>query len=350
MSATSNLYLTEDRIRAVVRDTPRFAQKARGAARKGSYLSIPHVAWRIAAGGSLINYMGDQFDSSMGPGAGQHMADSSRLRWLLEILERGTIEEVIGVEQRGLAEINSKGLDPVATSGIRGSMELQIAHLRSIPQREIDAVMSCLDEIATIHAGSVRTIRLRHELAERERLVHEAGSLRTGDPSRPQLTEERVHWVLGVLSQLIPGPKKFAIVLRDSPYMSHNRTAAQLFPVSVMKKITAQGEDPDAFARDLFWIRLIAVNVGRADSIDTSIAELMTKQGADAWLNPAEAPAKARQRAEKFAAMMSLPLETLCRIGRDEEAVIRSLLDVINDVLRRARETPPSRRGKAFKE
>jgi hypothetical protein len=148
--------------------------------------------------------------------------------------------------------------------------------------------------------------------------------------------------VLEVLPSLLPGTRTLILTIVDSPYVMYGKPAEKVLSKSVMKKLAAQGENPDDFARDLFWIRLIASQLHNSATIDTRIAEALPLQDAKAWMNPAAPPASARERAAKFAAMMSLPLELLCRVSPDEEAAVASLREEIAATLGQFRFQPRS--------
>src|SRR5689334_14163512 len=100
-----SLHLTEERIRSLVSETARFARKVRSRRGRGTPLAVPDSMPDVAAGETLINLMGDQFDAVLGPGAGQFMADSTRLQWLLQILERGSVDEALAAQERRWSRI-----------------------------------------------------------------------------------------------------------------------------------------------------------------------------------------------------------------------------------------------------
>jgi hypothetical protein len=337
MDDPSDLYLTEDRIRAVAREASHFYKKARSRAGQ-SMLQVPSTMPDIAAGETLINVMSEQFDATMGPGGGRFMADSTRLQFLLGVLEQGTVGDAVAALKRRTSRFDTSRIDPALVSMMRGNEEIHEARLRAIPQSEIDAVLACLDEIATVYPGQAQSVRARHNPAVRDGLEQAAITLRTGDPSRPQLTEDRIRRVLDVLSAIVPGPKMLVRSLHDGTFALYGKTAAQLFPKTTVKKIRELGEDPDVFARVFGWLMLIAGNIGRGDSIVDRIRDVLPKQDPEAWMSAAHTPAAARARAERFAAMMSGPLELLCRVGYEEEAAVKSLLGEIQARLRSARQ------------
>jgi hypothetical protein len=337
MDEPLELFLTEDRIRALVRDATHFYKKARSRSGRTMH-AAPSKMPDLAAGETLINVMSDQFDATMGPGGGRFMADSTRLQFLLGVLAHGSIDDAVAAFERRARRIDTARINPEFVGMMRDNQAIHEARLRAIPQFEVDAVLTCLDEIATVYPGQAQTVRARHNPAIRDELQQAAIALRTGDPSRPQLTENRIRRVLDVLSAIVPGPQMLVRPLHEGTFALYGKTAAQMFPKTTVKKIRDLGEEPDTFARDFGWLMLISSNIGQGDSITDRIRDVLPKQSADAWLMAPLAPAEARERAERFAAMMSGPLALLCRVGHEEEAVVKSLLDEIQHRVRSARQ------------
>jgi hypothetical protein len=175
-------------------------------------------------------------------------------------------------------------------------------------------------------------------VAERAKRLEAAKSHRQEDPSRPQLTAERVRRVLDVLEAVVPGPMMVVRTLNEPGFVLQSQTAKKMFPATTLKKIAAQGEDPDVFARDYAWMRIISDNIGRGDTIDERIREMIPYQKAESWLIAAHSPAFGKKRAEKFATAMKGPFELLSRVGRDEEGAVLSVIDEIQARLRAVRE------------
>jgi len=337
MDEPSELFLTEDRIRALVRNASHFYKKARSRAGRTMH-AAPTEMPDLAAGETLINVMGDQFDATMGPGGGRFMADSTRLQFLLGLLAHGSIDDAAAAFERRANRIDTARINPAFVGMMRDNQAIHEARLRAIPQYEVDAVLACLDEIATVYPGQAQTVRARHNPAVREGLQQAAIASRTGDPSRPQLTEDRIRRVLDVLSAIVPGPQMLVRPLHEGTFALYGKTAGQMFPKTTVKKIRELGEEPDTFARDFGWLMLISSNLGQGDSITDRIRDALPKQSAEAWLMAPQAPAEARARAERFAAMMSGPLALLCRVGHEEEAAVKALLDEIQQRVRSARQ------------
>jgi len=331
MTHAHDLYLTEERIRAVVTGTAHFTRRLRN--RRSTGMPVPDVVPDFAAGETLINHMGEAFDAVAGPGAGRYVADSARLNHLLNILSEGTIEEVVAGRQERIAHAELRGLAPDLLAGMRASSALVVAQLRAIPQSELDAVFACLDEIEPLHPHDVARIRLRHDPEVRERSLREAAALRVGDPSRPPLTDERIRAVLEVVRRLLPGAGKLrAVWASGGTYDGYGKSAVQLVGAAVVKKIAAAGADPEALVRDLWWTQLITRLIG-GRGMDEALAELRLEQSPAAWLSPYDRPGRAKKRAEFFASAMSFPFEMHCRITRDEEESVGRLLGEIRSIL-----------------
>jgi hypothetical protein len=329
----SDLYLTEERIRAVVRDAPFYMKKARSKAGRTTMLSVPETLPNLEAGETLINVLGDQIDAVVGPGGGRWMADNTRLLWLLSVLAKGTREEALATEELRWRRLAASGLAPALIEGMRVNAELHERRIRGIPQFEIDAVMSCLDLIQPLYPGQVKDDRIRHTAVDDTKLRQAAAALRTGDSSRPQLTEERIQRILAVLGTLVPVPKKLLVTLGESPYALVGKTAADLFPATTLKKIRAQGEDAEDFARDLVWLRMIVTHFKFGESLDDVIAGMLPRNHAQLWIEVALAP-QSPERAERLAAMTWRQLDWATRIGRGEEKAVKSLLPEIQRGLR----------------
>jgi hypothetical protein len=245
MTAQSDIHLTEERIRAVVNGTAGFSRNLRGAARRGAPMSIPPemLASLASSGGNLLGLLGGQFDAAAGPGAGRFVSDSTRLMELLSYLADGTIEEAIALHQARVPDARMFGDDPALEAQFRFAHERQLADLRAIPRSEVDAVLACLDDIAKVHPREVERIRFRHDPAERERKMGAATALRTGDPSRPPLTDARVGRVLDVLRQLLPVPQKMQAMF-GTTYALEGKAAGELLGASVVKKLASWARSP----------------------------------------------------------------------------------------------------------
>jgi hypothetical protein len=337
MDNQPDLFLTEERIRAVVREAPAFYKKARSRAGK-TMLPPPTTMPNIEIGETIIDVMGAQIDATIGAGGGRFLADSSRLLYLLSVLAKGSVEDAIAFEQRRMARMDASLVRPEMAELVRGNQRIIESRLRAIPQSEVDAVMACLDEIETVYRAQVIAVRARHDPADRAKRLEAATGMRVEDSSRPQLTVDRVRRVLDVLEAVVPGPKMVVRTLHEPGFVLQGQAAAKMFPATTVKKIRAQGEEPEDFARDYAWLRIISDHIGRGDTIDDRLREMVPYQSADAWRIAAHAPGVGRARAERFAAATRGPIELLSRVGRDEEGAVKSLLEEVQSRLRAMRE------------
>jgi hypothetical protein len=341
MPAQPDLHLTEERIRTLVKGTPDYLRKVRGIKNPASAMWVtPEMRAEAAASGrTLLGALSPQFDELLGPGAGQHTSDAVRLVELLSHLEQGTIEEAIAREEAGdeaqAATYETYDIQPWMAAQRGAARARRIADLRDIQRSEVDAVFACLDEIETIHPAEVSRIRFRHDPGVRERRLAAAAAVRTGDPSRPPLGEERMRRVVEVLLQLAPVPQK----MQDSlalPYERHGKPALELLGASVVRKVAKLGEDPEAYARDLWWTKVIADHLHDDGTIDEKLARLQEDMEPKVLRSPYVNPARAKRRAAEGDAVTTFWYDIVRRIGRDEEETVRRLLPEIRQALRAA--------------
>jgi hypothetical protein len=344
MGESSDLYLTEERIRALVRDHDHFMKLARSRAGR-QMLSAPVHLPDVMKGETVINLVGDQLDAVVGPGVGQHVADTTRLLTLLDILAKGTIEEIMADWDRRVSRIDMDRLSPDLREDIKWKREVKVAQLNAIPSSEVAAVMACLDDIQKIYPGQAKDVRIRHLAVSREQLGEIARAVRTGEPSRPQLTEARIRRILDVVDSVVPGPSRLLHSLTESPLMLYGRTAAEVFPATTVRKIRSLEAGQEIFARDFVWLRFIASWLRNNDSIDECIIGQVPLVHGELWLSVARM-ADPRERAERFAAMFTRPIDLLVLVGRDEEAAVKSLFREIEARLHAAKQFQRASRRK----
>jgi hypothetical protein len=323
-----DLHLTEERIRSVVRESGRFNKRARSRSARRDYLPVPEALPDIAAGENLIHLMKDSLDAAMGPGAGVFVADNSRLIFLLSVLEQGTVDDALAAHDRKVARFDKMAGNPAVAEMAHGNAAIYAAQIRAIPQHEIDAVMACLDDIATIYPGQVQAVRARHDPGFRETLDRAAATLRTGDSTRPQLTEARIRRLLEVLSAIVPGTKMLIRSLNETGFVLQAQPAAKQFPATTVKKIRTLGEDAEEFARDYAWLRIIYDHIRRGGTIDERLSAALPMRDAEAWMHLLP-----KARSERLAAAMSRPIELLSRVGREEEEAVRTMIGEIEERL-----------------
>ena len=331
--------LTAERIRAAMEGTPGFARRLRGAERRGAPIELPAdlpSADEHAPGGTLIPLLAKAFDAVAGPGAGTFVSDSTRLLELLGHLAEGTIEDAAAREEAMAENHHVFVHDERMAAQYSARCRQRAAALRAIPAEEVQAVLASLDQIETVYPREVARVRFRHDPKVRAERLAAAATLRTGDPARPALTPERVRRVLEVLRQLVPVPQKMQAMF-GTRYALEGKPALELLGAAMVKKVAKLGEDPEAYARDLFWTQLIAYLIDRGKSVDEQIAETIGTTDPSAWLTPHAAPARAKRLSAAIAAMMRIPFEAMRRIAPSEEAAVRDIFPELLPVLETAR-------------
>jgi hypothetical protein len=148
---------------------------------------------------------------------------------------------------------------------------------------------------------------------------------RTADASRPALTAERIDRMLEVSEQLRPEHAELASFLDEGDIsIGYDFTQLRMVPAADMvgadgvAALAAAGEDPEAFVRDLFWLRLTASAVRNARTVDEKMRQI---RSADRKMR-----VLAMLSSETRAHMgdMRTLLRLHARIGRGEEAAVRS--------------------------
>jgi hypothetical protein len=162
---------------------------------------------------------------------------------------------------------------------------------------------------------------------------------RTADDSRPALTAERIERVVQVAEQLRPAhPEVVRYLDEEDISIGYDFTALHMVPAVDMvgadgvAAIAALGEDPQAFVRDLFWIRLTAASVRGPHTIDEKMREIRggeRKLSALSFLS-----GDMRILRDEMHTLLLLH----ARIGRGEEAAVRAhLADIDRVAFRRSR-------------
>lgn len=165
---------------------------------------------------------------------------------------------------------------------------------------------------------------------------------RTGDRARPALTAERITRLLEVSEELRPKHAELARYLDDGDIsIGYDFTASRMVPAvnlvdaDGMAALAAVGEDPEAFVRDLFWLRLTASAVRNGGTVDGKMREIRSADRKIRVLSLVATESRAH------VGDMRILLGLHARIGRDEEAAVRARL---SDVYRVAyRRTYPPR-------
>lgn len=170
---------------------------------------------------------------------------------------------------------------------------------------------------------------------------------RTPDASRPQLTQERIARVVQVSEQLRPHHLDVADYLDQGDIGTgydfiDNRMipTVNLVGPDGMAALVAMREDPAAYARDVFWMRVISSAVRGSGSVDQKMRQIHETERIMVGTALFSPGIRALRR----------ELHTLlllhARIGRDEEAAVRARMADIH----RVTFIPQQRRAAAFRD
>ena len=254
-------------------------------------------------------------------------AGRPRLRVVLEALGGGTVAQEVA-RQRTAAEV---------VRGVMGNLGLppdmdptaaKIALLDSITPDEERAVIDALPALEPHFPDAVRSARLRHDpafaAAERAAVTRR----RTGDPTRPELTRERVSELLAVIPLIHERePSIGAHLFRPTLPDENGKSAHKIFGRRLARVIEEIAGDAHAFGRDLFWLHFISFRVGGNDSIDAHLFRASEHSGTDVW-RPLP-----RKRRQFISEEVSGTVALLERVGREEEAAVKELADDVRDVI-----------------
>lgn len=156
---------------------------------------------------------------------------------------------------------------------------------------------------------------------------------RARDDSRPALTAERITRLLQVSEQLRPKHADLAWYLDDGNItVGYDFTALRMVPAVNMvgedgvAALASVGEDPEAFVRDLFWMRLTASAVRYERTVDEKMRQIRSADGKMRVLSLVATETRAH------IGDMRILLRLHARIGRDEEAAVRARLAEIYGV------------------
>lgn len=149
--------------------------------------------------------------------------------------------------------------------------------------------------------------------------------VRAADASRPALTAERIDRMLKVAEELQPRHAELASYLDDGDIsIGYDFTALRMVPAADMvgadgvAALAAAGEDPQAFVRDLFWLRLTASAVRNARTVDEKMRQIRSADRKMRVLALLSSETRAH-----IGDMRTL-LRLHARIGRQEEAAVRA--------------------------
>lgn len=155
---------------------------------------------------------------------------------------------------------------------------------------------------------------------------------RTADPGRPRLTDARIEHLVAVARELRPDHPELADFLDDMSTTAARDVesgrilpAPQLIGAPATAALAARGEDPAAFVRDLFWIRLVTLALWDRGSVDAEIRALHTDRRKLLLLSWLEDGRRTRQG-------LGVVLGWLEHVSRDEERAVQAHQEEILDV------------------
>lgn len=338
--------LTVESIRAYLASNDEMAKRMQKPAAK-RMMSFPEQMPDVARGENMVHLMRGQMDALMGPGTGDHMAMQMRLMDVLQILSRGTPEEEIERQRAQEERMQRMGIPADMLEQMRANVEVRMAQLRLITNDEVQAVLTCLDELEPAFPLQVPEVRMRHVPGERERREAEAEAERStnpDDPDGPRLTPERIDRVLALLPRISDAPQVHAFFASPGVYAFWDADVKKAFGKQVAKTLAAEGEDPQAFLTDLNWIRLISELLSNGGSVAASLARLKAMEQPQAWQNPFDRPGRAAKRAAGFASGMGHLADIHRKITHQAEDAVRQRLPEIERVLREAGDLRHARR------
>lgn len=257
----------------------------------------------------------------------------ARLRALLDLLARGTLAEAVARKRAAVERARRVfGSLPVPPPPDFGQAEL--AFLEGVRPDEARAVLASLDILEPHFGESVHFVRVRHSrgCAARAPARADEDDERVRDPSRPELTPERVRELLDLLPRIHerePGIGRF--LFRPALPGEDGKSARRLLgrrPAAVVAELAG---DVHAFARDVFWLHLIAFRVRGGDSIDAHLPRARALSDPEAWR-----PLRAKRR-ELLAGEVAGVVKLLGRVGPREEAAVRAVADEAREMFFRYR-------------
>jgi hypothetical protein len=192
-------------------------------------------------------------------------------------------------------------------------------------EEEVEAVKRSLDLLERSFPTEVAAARRTLDPSVNEEQRARAAASRARDAARPPLTQERIRSLLDfIAAQPLPKKLRTACWLRAPSVASVRRQLG----ATVEKALAKRGDDPDAFARDLYWLCFIR-SFTRAGSIDDAIVRAQE-------LAQTPAPFWRASRRRRFVDGLAQSTEVLRSIWPDEEAAVATMLDDIDRVFQAA--------------
>jgi hypothetical protein len=156
---------------------------------------------------------------------------------------------------------------------------------------------------------------------------------REGDPGRPELTPERIRELLELVPLVYerePAIGKF--LFRPALPDECGKSARRLLGRRLASVVAELAGDVHAFARDLFWLHLIAFRLRGGGSIDAHLLRAEAFSAPDEWR-----PLRPKRR-ELLAGEVAGVARLLKRVGRGEEAAVRAAAEEVLDLFFRYRQ------------
>ncbi|HEU0076200.1 MAG TPA: hypothetical protein VFQ76_01050 [Longimicrobiaceae bacterium] len=253
----------------------------------------------------------------------------ARLRTLLRVLAGGTLENEVHSRRMALevmrpllARIGDAAAEPLAA---------ELALLEGIRPGEVAATLASLDVLEPHFPRLVPAVRAEHLPAASPQAPSTADP-RPGDPSRPELTPERIRELLDRIPRICErAPELGRFLFRPALPGESGRTAVRLLGRDVAKVVREVAGDVHAFARDVFWLHLITFHVWSKGSIDASLLQARAFSAPDAWK-----PLR-RGKREGIADEVSGLAAVLARVGRAEEAAVEEVAEEARSLFIRLR-------------
>lgn len=268
---------------------------------------------------------------SGGARARKAKAAHARLRLVLDVLTRGTIDEEIA-RKRMAAEIVRQVVGKLGLPSDQNPTVAELARLETLQPSEAIAVLESLDVVEPHFPDLVRSVRLRHDRGFAALQVAAAGDQRGGDPTRPELTRERIAELLELVPRIhAREPAIGEHLFRPSLPDENGKSARRLLGTRLAAVVEELAGDVHAFARDLFWLHFIAFRVRGDESIDGALFRAIEHSAPGTW-KPLP-----RRRRTMIAGEIAGTASLLKRVGRREEAAVREAAEEVRAMVMRYR-------------
>ena len=145
---------------------------------------------------------------------------------------------------------------------------------------------------------------------------------RRGDPSRPELTTERVRELVAAVARIHERDAAIGgfVFQPESPDDS-GRSVSKIFGKSLAAVVEDVTGDAHAFARDLFWLHTIAFRLRDGATLDEHL------QRAEAFSNAGDWKPLIKEKRGALAGAAGSVVGLIERVSRSEEAAVRPVAD-----------------------